>query len=650
MRVTDVVGGPFTPPGFYYKTFIRPRRLWPLYEKVLRHAAGLGRLRARAGRARVAHRVPPPPRRRARRRRRRWPGSAPRSPRREPGADVVLADEGPEPGGRAAGRGRPRARARAGRAGPRAPASRSSPRASALGYFDGLVPVWQGDTLHQVRARRLVFATGDDRAAARVRRQRPARRDARRRRAPAGRALRRRARARARWWRRRRTAASRPRDALHAAGVEVAAVADLRRRARRARRSRPRCCAHTRRGARQRVARRALDGGERASDVECDLLVVSGGAAPATSLLAAGRRAHRLRRGARPLRARRAARRRARGRRGRRRTATTAERSGERAGAEAAHALGLGERAARRIRERPRAERRARPRRSRRPWRGAERGKCFACLCEDVTAKDIHLSVDEGYDSIELSKRYTTVTMGPCQGRMCQLPAVRLMAAGDRPGPRRASARRRRGRRGRPVPMGALAGRPFEPAKRSSIHGRHRELGASVMWAGDWRRAYDYGDPQAEALAVHETAGLIDVSTLGKLHRPRPRGRRVPRPPLPQPLLEPEARPHPLRRAHLRRRADHRRRHDLPPRRRQLLRDHDLERRRRGRGVVLLVAGRLAAWTCALTDVTQALAAVNLAGPRAREIMGRAHRPRLLQRGVHLPRRQARADRRRARA
>ena len=45
MRATDIFGGPFTPPGFYYKTFIRPRRLWPLYEKVLRHAAGLGRLR-----------------------------------------------------------------------------------------------------------------------------------------------------------------------------------------------------------------------------------------------------------------------------------------------------------------------------------------------------------------------------------------------------------------------------------------------------------------------------------------------------------------------------------------------------------------------------------------------------------------------------
>ena len=45
MRTTDLVGTRFTPPGFYYKTFIRPRKLWPVYEKVLRHAAGLGVLR-----------------------------------------------------------------------------------------------------------------------------------------------------------------------------------------------------------------------------------------------------------------------------------------------------------------------------------------------------------------------------------------------------------------------------------------------------------------------------------------------------------------------------------------------------------------------------------------------------------------------------
>jgi sarcosine oxidase subunit alpha len=67
------------------------------------------------------------------------------------------------------------------------------------------------------------------------------------------------------------------------------------------------------------------------------------------------------------------------------------------------------------------------------------------------------------------------------------------------------------------VPLGALAGRPFEAAKRSAIHARHRRQGATVQWAGDWRRAYDYGDPEGEALAVQSDAGLIDVSTLGKL-------------------------------------------------------------------------------------------------------------------------------------
>ncbi|MFO7537930.1 MAG: 2Fe-2S iron-sulfur cluster-binding protein, partial [Chloroflexota bacterium] len=32
----------FLPVGFYYKTFMRPRALWPVYEHFLRHAAGLG--------------------------------------------------------------------------------------------------------------------------------------------------------------------------------------------------------------------------------------------------------------------------------------------------------------------------------------------------------------------------------------------------------------------------------------------------------------------------------------------------------------------------------------------------------------------------------------------------------------------------------
>ena len=146
---------------------------------------------------------------------------------------------------------------------------------------------------------------------------------------------------------------------------------------------------------------------------------------------------------------------------------------------------------------------------------GAGRGKCFACLCEDVTSKDIGLSIDEGYDSIELAKRYTTVTMGPCQGRMCQLPAVRLMAQDN------GSPRRRR-RHHRPSAVGGGAdGGPRRPAVRAGQAlvdplpppraGGERQLGGRLAPRLRLRR------PEGEALAVNHAAGLIDVSTLGKL-------------------------------------------------------------------------------------------------------------------------------------
>jgi sarcosine oxidase, subunit alpha len=260
--------------------------------------------------------------------------------------------------------------------------------------------------------------------------------------------------------------------------------------------------------------------GERSFD--CDLVVVSGGEAPATSLLlqAGGRAQYDEQRGTFSVTdvpdglhtAGEVA-----GVEG----AEAIAASGALAGYEAAHALGFGDEQSRADAERQRTELtrlKAEPSTTAVPpaAAGDGRGKCFSCFCEDVTTKDIKLSIAEGYDSIELSKRYTTVTMGPCQGRMCQLSSIRLMAkeTGQSLGEVGMTT-------ARPpwmtVPMGVLAGRPFQPAKRSSIHSRHRQLGATVKWAGDWRRPYDYGDPQGEARNVNKAAGLIDVSTLGKL-------------------------------------------------------------------------------------------------------------------------------------
>ncbi len=530
MAVTDIAGGPFTPPGFYYKTFTRPRRLWPAYEWALRHAAGLGRL----------PREQPERTWRTEYRRRHADllvvgggdaGLSAAIAAAELGADVVLADEGSEPGGRLLWEGgHEHARTLVDRA--RTAGVEILSSAPALAHFDGLVPVWQGDTLHQIRARHHIYATGaieqplvfpgNDLPGVML----------------SGGARRLLALYGVRPGMRAVIATASDRGvraaiALREAGIDVSAVADLRTEPSRA------CsrlsaqgiavlpgwtvvAARGRREVRAAVLAPVAAGDSHGQDreVECDLVLVSGGDSPATALItqAGGRTEYDSARGyfriaELPPRVSAAGQVAGEG------TFQIAQVSGERAGLEAAHALGLGDNRSRARLQETKA-RLAAARRGEEAVPPAEvphaAGKSFACFCEDVTAKDIHRGIKEGYDSIELCKRFTTVTMGPCQGRLCQLPSVRLMAADTGQSLEQVGTTT-----ARPpwstVPLGALAGRPFEPAKRSSIHGRHRELGATVRWAGDWRRPYDYGDPEAEALAVHRSAGLIDVSTLGKL-------------------------------------------------------------------------------------------------------------------------------------
>lgn len=43
----------------------------------------------------------------------------------------------------------------------------------------------------------------------------------------------------------------------------------------------------------------------------------------------------------------------------------------------------------------------------------------FVCLCEDVRVRDIVRSVADGFDDLELLKRRTGATTGPCQGKLC---------------------------------------------------------------------------------------------------------------------------------------------------------------------------------------------------------------------------------------
>ncbi len=345
LSITDKIGGPFTPVGFYYRTMIRPRRAWPVYEKVLRNLAGLGRVPHENGHHRrydTEHRrvdvlvI--------------GGGRSGRDAAAAAEGSVLLVDEGPQPHD--------------------APYDVIAPAVALAIYEGGLVPVDAGDVLYRIRAGRIVVATGsleqplvfpgNDLVGVML---------------PEG--VRRLVRDYALKPGSRAVVVATDEDGaaieseLTRAGVEIAAVS----------RKPERLVANGRRG---RLTSVDLEG----QHIECDLLVASGGRQPAYSLLAqAGARVeYEPRRGIF--------------------VPTDLPPGVEVVGSAAG---GVDQTPA--------------------PARLAGDGdKCFVCICEDVTTKDLHRAVAEGFDSIELAKRYTTVTMGPCQGKLCHLQSIRLLA------------------------------------------------------------------------------------------------------------------------------------------------------------------------------------------------------------------------------
>ncbi|WP_208646587.1 2Fe-2S iron-sulfur cluster-binding protein [Mesorhizobium waimense] len=155
-------------------------------------------------------------------------------------------------------------------------------------------------------------------------------------------------------------------------------------------------------------------------------------------------------------------------------------------------------------------------------------GKAFVDIQMDVTTQDIALAHREGYESVEHLKRYTTLGMGTDQGKTSNFYALSAMA----------------GLRGMAVPevgtttfrppytpvaIGALAGRSighhYKPIRRTPMHDWHVANGAQMLEGGLWMRPWFYRTSGrdvneayvAEMRMVRETAGLMDISTLGKI-------------------------------------------------------------------------------------------------------------------------------------
>jgi len=146
----------------------------------------------------------------------------------------------------------------------------------------------------------------------------------------------------------------------------------------------------------------------------------------------------------------------------------------------------------------------------------------------DVTVADVEIAIAEGFDHIELVKRYTTAGMSVDQGKTGNLNTLLTFAelTGRRPADLGMTTYRPPYT---PIALGAIAGRQtgerYAPRRLLPAHEAHAMQGAHWWEAGGWMRPACYprqGEslPDAirrEAIAVRSNAGIFDASPLGKI-------------------------------------------------------------------------------------------------------------------------------------
>ena len=147
----------------------------------------------------------------------------------------------------------------------------------------------------------------------------------------------------------------------------------------------------------------------------------------------------------------------------------------------------------------------------------------------DVTVKDVKLSHQENFISVEHLKRYTTLGMATDQGKTSNMGGLAIMAElTGKTIPEVGTTIFRPPYT--PTAIGAFAGRDrgtdFRPTRKTPSHTWAKEKGAVFVEVGMWLRAQWF--PQAgeshwrqsvdrEVLATRNSVGICDVTTLGKI-------------------------------------------------------------------------------------------------------------------------------------
>ena len=146
----------------------------------------------------------------------------------------------------------------------------------------------------------------------------------------------------------------------------------------------------------------------------------------------------------------------------------------------------------------------------------------------DVKVSDVQLAAREGYESVEHTKRYTTLGMATDQGKLSNINGLAILA--DSLGaeiPQVGTTTFRPPYH--PISMGAIGGEArgeiFQPVRKTPIYDWNDANGADWEPVGQWRRPFAYtrsGESRHDAVNrevknTRENLGLLDASTLGKL-------------------------------------------------------------------------------------------------------------------------------------
>ncbi|WP_407496140.1 sarcosine oxidase subunit alpha family protein [Pseudooceanicola sp. MF1-13] len=156
------------------------------------------------------------------------------------------------------------------------------------------------------------------------------------------------------------------------------------------------------------------------------------------------------------------------------------------------------------------------------------RAKSWLDYQNDVKVTDVQLAAQEGFESVEHAKRYTTLGMATDQGKLSNINGLAILSGAlDTPIPQVGTTTFRPPYT--PISMGAIAGEArgdtFQPLRRSPLHDWHVENGADFEPVGHWRRPYTFlrdGEDRHAAVKreINQTRGalgLLDASTLGKI-------------------------------------------------------------------------------------------------------------------------------------